>query len=270
MREFLGHLAPGARVLDLGCGRGSFPASAYPLRVVRADVVRPPAEAGASAVQANAARLPFRDACFDAIVANHSLEHFVELEAVLGEIRRVLKPGGSLFVSVPDSTTLSDRLYRFFARSGGHVNRFRSAEEVERLISSRTGLPCRARRVLFTSLAFLHPENRKGRRAARLLLAAGVGERTLKWATWLARRLDRRFGTRLAIYGWAFYFGAVPETVDATPWTNVCVRCGAGHPFARLAAEGAINLEAWIAEFRCPDCGTWGLYTDDAEYRDAA
>ncbi len=269
MREFLGHLAPGARVLDLGCGRGSFPAAAYPLRIVRMDVVRPPADPAAFAVQADAARLPFRDACFEAIVANHSLEHFVDLAAVLAEIRRVLKPGGSLFVSVPDATTWSDRLYRFLARRGGHVNRFRSAAEVERLVSESTGLPCRGRRVLFTSLAFLHPENRQGRRAGRLLLVAGVGERTLKWTTWLARKLDRRLGTRLSIYGWVFYFGAVPERVDATPWTNVCVRCGAAHPFSRLAAEGAINLEAWIAEFRCPDCGTWGLYTNDADYRDA-
>lgn len=268
MREFLGHLPPGARVLDLGSGGGSFPASAYPLRTVRVDFIPPPADA--AAVQADAARLPFRDACFDAIVANHSLEHFVELAAVLKEIRRVLKPDGSLFVSVPDSTTLSDRLYRFFARGGGHVNRFRSAGEVERLVSQGTGLPCRARRVLFTSLAFLHPENRRGRRAGRLLLAAGVGERTLKWATWLARRLDRRFRTRLSIYGWVLYFGGGPETADTTPWTNVCVRCGAAHPFARLAAEGAINFEAWIPEFRCPDCGTWGLYTNDADYRDAA
>mgnify|MGYP007094565261 FL=1 len=103
-----------------------------------------------------------------------------------------------------------------------------------------------------------------------MLLLAFVGEGTLKWATYLARKLDRRFGTRLSIYGWAFYFGAGAEALDTTPWTNVCVRCGAGHPFDRLAAEGAVNLEAWIPRFRCPDCGTWGLYTDDADYRDAA
>ena len=270
MREFLGHLAPGARVLDLGSGRGSFPASAYPLHTVRVDRERPPADADADAVQADAARLPFRDACFDAIVANHSLEHFRNLGAVLAEVRRVLKRGGSLYVSVPDSTTLSDHLYRFFARGGGHVNRFRSAGEVERLIREATGLSCQARRTLFTSLAFLHPENRKGRRAGRMLAVAFVGERTLRWATWLARKLDRRFGTRLSIYGWAFYFGPGAEAADTTPWTNVCVRCGAGHPFARLAAEGAVNLEAWIPRFRCPDCGAWGLYTADADYRDAA
>jgi len=115
MREFLGHLAPGARVLDLGSGRGSFPASAYPLKTVRVDLEPPRADANADALQADAARLPFRDACFDAIVAHHSLEHFRDLGAVLAEVRRVLKPGGSLYVSVPDSRTASDRLYRFFA-----------------------------------------------------------------------------------------------------------------------------------------------------------
>jgi SAM-dependent methyltransferase len=269
VREFLLRLGEHARVLDLGAGRGSFPAPSYPFRTTRVDIERQPADPGAHRVQADAARLPFRDGSFDAAVANHSLEHLRDPRRALSEVGRVLKPGGSLLVSVPDSGTVSDVLYRFFARGGGHVNRFRSAWEVEEMVTKEAGLACHGRRVLFTSLAFLHPENRKGRRTRRFLLLLGSGERVLKWTTWLFRKIDRRIGTRLSIYGWVFCFGAVPDPIDTTPWTNVCVRCGAGHPFARLAAAGAINFETWIPEFRCPDCGTWNLYTDDREYREA-
>lgn len=253
-------------MLDLGAGRGSFAAGGYPFRTVRVDLERPtrPTET-AVWVQADAARLPFRDACFDAIVANHSFEHLRELDRALREVGRVIKPDGALLASVPDSTTLSDWLYRFLARGGGHVNRFVSARQVGQLVEARTGLPCRGYRVLFTSLAFLHPANR-GRRTGRSLLLLGAGERVLKWATWLLRKIDRYCGTRLSVYGWVFYFGNVAQPIDPAPWTNVCIRCGAGHPFARLAAAGAINFETWLAKFRCPDCSTWNLYTNDQDY----
>jgi SAM-dependent methyltransferase len=268
--EFLARLGAQARVLDVGAGRGSFAAD-YPFQTVRVDLERPPRGTPQRAlwVQADAAHLPFRDACFDVVVANHSFEHLRELDRALREIGRVIKPDGSLIASVPDSRTLSDRLYRFLARGGGHVNRFVSARQVEQLVTQATGLACRAHRLLYTSLAFLHPANRRGRRAGRFLLLLGAGERVLKWATWLLRKIDRRCGTRLSIYGWMFYFGNTPPPDDLTPWTNVCIRCGAGHPFSRLAAAGAINLETWPPEFRCPDCSTWNLYTDDRDYAGA-
>jgi SAM-dependent methyltransferase len=265
--EYLAHLGPGAKVLDLGAGCGSFPASGYPFQTVRVDLERPAArpDSAAVCVQADAACLPFRDACFDAIVANHSFEHLRELERALREVGRVIKPGGALLASVPDATTLSDWLYRFLARGGGHVNRFVSARQVEQLVTAATGLEYRGHRVLFTSLSFLHPANRV-RRARRFLLLLGAGERALRWTAWLLRQIDRRCRTRLSVYGWMFYFGSVPVPIDPAPWTNVCIRCGAGHPFARLAAAGAINFETWLPEFRCPDCSTWNLYTDDRQY----
>jgi len=58
----------------------------------------------------NAADLSrFSDNTFDRIYASHVLEHFDwrhELPKVLGEWRRVLKPGGELQVSVPDLAVL--------------------------------------------------------------------------------------------------------------------------------------------------------------------
>lgn len=48
---------------------------------------------------ADARSIPFPDASFDAILANHMLYHVSERHQSLKEIRRVLKPGGILFAS---------------------------------------------------------------------------------------------------------------------------------------------------------------------------
>lgn len=45
--------------------------------------------------------LPFRDGRFDAVVSFEVLEHVFNVDEVLGEIRRVLKPGGQLLITIP-------------------------------------------------------------------------------------------------------------------------------------------------------------------------
>lgn len=45
--------------------------------------------------------LPFPDGHFDAVVSFEVFEHVFNLEEVLREIRRVLKPGGKLLVTIP-------------------------------------------------------------------------------------------------------------------------------------------------------------------------
>jgi predicted SAM-dependent methyltransferase len=55
----------------------------------------------------------FEDHSFAAVYASHTLEHFDysgDLERALGEWARILAPGGSLYVSVPDLETLSKLL----------------------------------------------------------------------------------------------------------------------------------------------------------------
>ncbi len=52
---------------------------------------------------ADARSIPFPDASFDAVLANHMLYHVSERHQALKEIRRVLKPGGVLFASTMGS-----------------------------------------------------------------------------------------------------------------------------------------------------------------------
>jgi demethylmenaquinone methyltransferase/2-methoxy-6-polyprenyl-1,4-benzoquinol methylase len=100
--EALG-LAPGALVLDLACGTGDLSRTA--LRrgyvVVGADLSAGMLAAnhgGAPVTQANAAELPFPDACFDGIICGYALRNFTDLAACLREAARVVRPGGRIAV----------------------------------------------------------------------------------------------------------------------------------------------------------------------------
>ena len=89
-------------MLDLGCGKGRFAARLEEAgaKVVGLDLSAAMlAEAkGLDRVRASARRLPFADGAFDAVVAVEVFEHLAGLDAVLGEVRRVLRPGGRLAV----------------------------------------------------------------------------------------------------------------------------------------------------------------------------
>lgn len=57
---------------------------------------------------ANAEELPFEDSCFDIVTCQTVLMHVKNPQQVISEMRRVLKPGGVLFVAEP--STLADKL----------------------------------------------------------------------------------------------------------------------------------------------------------------
>ena len=104
IREHLGPLA-GARVLDVGCGKGRFARlfleSEPTARICGLDISREMlrfAPAGIRTVAAAMTELPFADASFDAGYATESLEHAVEIEKAVGEICRVVKPGGRIAI----------------------------------------------------------------------------------------------------------------------------------------------------------------------------
>ena len=65
-------------------------------------------------VQADLCRLPFRSATYDRIVCIGVLHHFPDRAPALGEIARVLKPGGRLILGVYAPGTIQSRLRRLY------------------------------------------------------------------------------------------------------------------------------------------------------------
>jgi SAM-dependent methyltransferase len=105
-------LEPDSRVLELGCGPGILwsrnlqripPGWAVTLTdfspgMLQAAHSRLPEDRFTFAF-ADAQSLPFADAHFDAVIANHMLYHVPDLDRALHESRRVLKPGGHFYAS---------------------------------------------------------------------------------------------------------------------------------------------------------------------------
>ena len=118
LHELIAEAPAGSRVLDAGCGPGSWRYGERPdLRVVAFDVKfppGPPAHAGHVAVfRGDLARLPLRDASFDLTICHYVLEHVTELERCCDELARVTREGGTLYLAVPRAASFDDRLYRF-------------------------------------------------------------------------------------------------------------------------------------------------------------
>lgn len=100
----------GARILDVGSGTGvaaDAAASAIPAGVVvgadqSVEMLRIGVRArpGLRLVAAEAIQLPFRDAAFDAVLANFVLTEFTRWDTALFDLIRVLRPGGALAASV--------------------------------------------------------------------------------------------------------------------------------------------------------------------------
>jgi SAM-dependent methyltransferase len=261
LHEILDHLPPSARILDLGCREGSFPA-AYKFLTIRVDLTRPNTNA-LPFVQADAVHLPFPSRTFDAVILNHSVEHFVHLKPALQEIGRLIKLDGAAFVAVPDARTLTDRIYRkLFRNAGGHVNLFDSATDLEKMLSWYFGLPHIATRPLLTSLSFLNRNNTRDPSVRRQMRFPGLWEPLLALATATTRIFDRWFATRTSVYGWGFYFGHAGEPIDPHPLTNVCVRCGQAHPSHTIVQTTQVRRLP-VPSYHCPDCTAFNIFFQD-------
>ncbi len=148
-------LSAGERVLDMGCGAGrhAFECLRRGAQVVALDadevelkgvvsVMAAMSEAGevpdaaaGLAVRGTALSLPFADGTFERIIAAEVLEHIPDDTMAMGELARVLKPGGRLAVTVPRygpelmNWALSSEYHE---TPGGHVRIYRRSQLAER------------------------------------------------------------------------------------------------------------------------------------------
>ena len=153
-------LRPGDRVLDMGCGAGRH---AFEMYRRGADVIafdldadelagvlelfgamkeagEVPEGAEADIKQGDALQLPFADGEFDRVVAAEVLEHIPADIHAIDELVRVLRPGGTLAVSVPRwlpeiiNWKLSDDYHNV---EGGHIRIYTDNELIDKAHQGR-------------------------------------------------------------------------------------------------------------------------------------
>ncbi len=111
MLEFLDP-QPGEHILDCGCGMGFYLQALCALEKgaycgIDGDIralgfAREALDGlGVALSRGNILRLPYRDAAFDKVLFSEVLEHLPDDREGLAEIRRVLRPGGTLALTVP-------------------------------------------------------------------------------------------------------------------------------------------------------------------------
>jgi ubiquinone/menaquinone biosynthesis C-methylase UbiE len=211
----LGIDVAGRRVLDVGCGRG-FVGDWVERRggsYFGADLVvsRP----GLRMATAEAGALPFRDDAFGAVFCIDAFEHIPEPGAAAREMRRVLAPGGCLFLSAPNYGNVAGLVKWWCERFGGYAPQtwapFRrwQPQELEHPLTGR------AVRRIFARAGF--------RRVTRM----GYGKEVdLGLCPWVAHpncpeRIKYRLQDAFAAIG--------PAVVRAAPWASL-------HSFWKLEA----------------------------------
>lgn len=138
-------VTPGMRILDIGCGGGSFLAVCRELGA-RVQGVEPSSEGAATCRAANVPVfegsltlfLQQNDEKFDLITANHVVEHHPNPPEFISEMRSILMPEGTIWISVPNAGCFFSRKLKSKWHSADlpvHLHHF-SIASIKRLFSS--------------------------------------------------------------------------------------------------------------------------------------
>ncbi len=104
-------LADGEVLVDLGCGGGLMAPHASSYRHIGVDLsasaLTVAARHGLLVVRGDAARLPVADGAAGVVLAGELLEHVHDLETVVAEVARVLRPGGTVVIDTINATRVA-------------------------------------------------------------------------------------------------------------------------------------------------------------------
>ncbi|MBI5443946.1 MAG: class I SAM-dependent methyltransferase [Deltaproteobacteria bacterium] len=146
--------------LDIGCGIGGNLVvlrrngirSAFGFDLVAALVASASKGQGLENLAvANAASIPFKTGTLDVCLLYNVIEHCSRPKELLAEIRRVLRPGGLLYMDTPNGRSVGDRIFRWGGRlvygRTSHVQSF-TRRSIEALLAD-AGFEVSASRELF-------------------------------------------------------------------------------------------------------------------------
>jgi SAM-dependent methyltransferase len=98
VRDFGKHFTKDQTVVDIGCGDKPY-ASHFKAHYIGVD----PFPTAKADITADAWNIPLPDATADGVLLTQSLEHIQKTEACIKEIYRILKPGGLVLITVPQT-----------------------------------------------------------------------------------------------------------------------------------------------------------------------
>jgi SAM-dependent methyltransferase/organic radical activating enzyme len=209
--------------------------------------------------------LPYPDADFDIVIANHVLEHVVDESRALAEIRRVLRPGGWAMLAVPIARKLDhtredasvvapeerERAVRPERSPSAVRPRLPAAAGTCGILGRALGRAPRRRRRSDAALAARparNPSDRDAPARARRHVMARVGPNPLRAALGRSRARVKRWLEPVRYLPFALGHARSPRSITIDPLARCNLRCplcptGRGHNTS--AGKGILSLSLY-------------------------